>query len=281
MTGAGSGSPRRRGPGQSAEHGRRDSHERGRGAVRRWRLVRAGRDAVPASWRAAVARVPSRRLRLLRSVAVASLLIVLGAGGWVAYGTDVFAVSRVRVTGTDVLTPDEVRRVAGIRAGTPLARVDLETVTERLSRLAPVARVVVRRDWPDSVAIRVTERTAVAVVPASRGFLVVDASGVVFDRVANRPVELPLVELTRPGPKDQTTRDALTVLSALTPQLRKGLVRLSAPSPTRITLRLTNGRSVLWGDAAHNDKKARVATVLLRRPARIIDVSAPDVVTTR
>jgi cell division protein FtsQ len=228
-----------------------------------------------------VARVPSRRLRLLRSVAVVSVLTVLVAGGWVVYGTDVFAVSRVRVTGTHVLTSNEVRAVAGIRVGTPLARLDLETVTERLSRLAPVARVVVRRDWPDSVAIRVTERTPVAVTPGSGGFLVVDASGVVFDRVADRPVALPLMELARPGPGDATTRDALTVLAALTPQLRKVLVRLSAPSPTRITLRLTAGRSVVWGDAAHNDKKARVATVLLRRPVRVIDVSAPDVVTTR
>lgn len=237
---------------------------------------------MPASVRSATARVaPGRRRRLARLLAVVLAFAVLGGGGWLLYGTTVFAVARVRVTGTEVLTKGDVRTVAGIRAGTPLARLDTDAVAKRVSELAPVARVAVRREWPDTLVILVTERAPFAVVPSSGGFLVLDRTGVVFDRAVDRPMELPLVEVARPGPRDTATRDALQVLAALTPQLRAVLVRLSAPSPTRIALRLTGGRSVVWGDAEHNEKKARVATVLLRHPARVMDVSAPDVVTTR
>ena len=36
---------------------------------------------------------------------------------------------------------------------------------------------------------------------------------------------------------------------------------------------------IVWGDAQQNETKALVATSLLGRPGRTIDVSAPDVVT--
>lgn len=252
---------------------------------RHWRLVRAGRDAVPASIRSATARIPSgrryRRRRLIRLVGLLAAVGVSLTSLWVFYGTTVFGVSRVRVTGTKVLTVDEVRAAAGVSPGTPLAGLDVDTVTGRVSRLAPVARVVVWRDWPDTVRIQVTERTAVAVVPATSGYQVLDGAGVVFDRVAERPARLPLVDLADPGPGDTTTHDALGVLRALSPPLRQVLVKLSAPSPTRIRLHLTGGRTVLWGDAEDSGLKSRVATVLLRHRVRVIDVSAPEVVTTR
>jgi len=70
------------------------------------------------------------------------------------------------------------------------------------------------------------------------------------------------------------------VIGALTPQLRSLLEELSADTPTRIVLKLSDGRVIRWGDAERSDIKATVATALLDRPARIIDVSVPDVATT-
>ncbi|MGH3734859.1 MAG: cell division protein FtsQ/DivIB [Micromonosporaceae bacterium] len=250
--------------------------------ARDWKLVRASREAVPSSVRTRT--VPSRvarRRRTLRWLAALATVAVVAAAVWVVFGTGVFAVAKVEVTGTKVLTPDQVRGAAVVVIGTPLARLDTEGITARVSRLAPVARVAVERHWPDTVVIRVTERTPVAAVPYARRYSVIDATGVVFQRVPRRPRELPLVELARPGPKDPATRDALRVLAALTPQLRVVLVKLAAPATTRITLHLTKGRTVIWGDAEHSTRKAQAASALLKRAAKVIDVSAPDVVTTR
>ena len=259
-----------------------DRPDPGAGSSRRWRLVRAGRDAVSRQARQYGGRSARGRRRLLaRWLAAVAAVLVASLIAWLLYGTALFAVTTVRVHGTGLLTADQVRQAAEVRDGTPLARVDTDEIGRRVARLVPVERVVVERDWPDAVVIRVTERTAVAAVPSARGFLHLDRFGVVFHAEPKRPPRLPLVELSKPGPKDITTRDALRVLEALTDQLRSVLVKLSAPSPTRIKLHLTKGRTVIWGDAEASGKKAEVATVLLKRPVKIIDVSAPKVVTTR
>lgn len=252
------------------------------GAPRRWRLVRAGRDAVSPSARQYGARSPRGRRRLaIRWLAVVSGVVVAGICAWLVYGTSLFAVTEVRVQGVRLLSGDEVRQAAAVREGAPLARVDTDEIGRRVGRLVPVERVAVERDWPHAVVIRVTERTGMAAVPSGKSFVIVDRFGVVFDARSRRPRNLPVVELAEPGPEDVTTRDALRVLASLTDELRVVLVKVSAPSPTRITLRLTKGRTVVWGDAEQSRKKAEVATVLLKRPVTVIDVSAPNVVTTR
>jgi cell division protein FtsQ len=89
-----------------------------------------------------------------------------------------------------------------------------------------------------------------------------------------------VLRLATPGSADPSTMAALRVVAALTPQLRALLQELSAETPTRIVLQLSDGRAIRWGDAERSDIKATVATALLDRTARIIDVSVPDVATT-
>jgi cell division protein FtsQ len=129
--------------------------------------------------------------------------------------------------------------------------------------------------------IAVVERTAVAAVPASDGYLLIDVEAVPFQSVVRPPAGLAIVRLDSPGPSDPTTRAALRVLAALTPQLRAKLAALVAESPVRIQLDLTDGRKVVWGDAQDSATKARVATALLSQAGRTIDVSAPEVATVR
>jgi cell division protein FtsQ len=73
----------------------------------------------------------------------------------------------------------------------------------------------------------------------------------------------------------------LTVLSALTPELREQLLAVSVDAPARIRLELRHDRTVIWGDDTASETKAQVSTVLLGRKGDTIDVSAPDVVTIR
>jgi cell division protein FtsQ len=250
--------------------------------ARRWRLVRAGGDAVPASVRRFTARARRRRLRAARPWLVALGVLALAAGAWaVVFQTPLLGVSRIHVVGTRLVTPDEVRGAAGVPAGTPLARVDLDAVTRRVRALAPVERATVSRDWPDTLTVRVVERTPAAAVPAGQRFAIIDRTGVVFDSAPQRPADLPVVAVATPRPDDPTTRAALTVLAALTPELRGALVSLVAEAPTRIRLELSEGRAIIWGDATANDAKAQTVTGLLagKSKGKVIDVSALPVVT--
>ncbi|WP_422732972.1 cell division protein FtsQ/DivIB [Micromonospora sp. WMMD558] len=253
-----------------------------RGPARRWQLVRAGSDAVPASTRRFMARARQRRMRAALPWAVAAgVLALAGLVAWTVLGTGLFGVREVRVEGATLVTPVQVRDAAGVADGTPLARVDLAGTARRIGALPAVERAHVIRDWPDALVVRVTERTGVAVVPRGEQFVVVDGAGVVFRTLAERPGGLPLVRLAAPGPGDADTRAALDVLAALTPQLRAELVDVTVEGLARITLNLRGERRVVWGDATRGEDKARVATALLDREAATIDVSAPDVVTFR
>ncbi|MEU4567262.1 FtsQ-type POTRA domain-containing protein [Micromonospora sp. NPDC023956] len=253
-----------------------------RGAARRWQLVRAGTDAVPPSTRRFMQRARQRRLRAALPWAVAGgVLVLAGMIAWTLLGTGLFGVREVRVLGTELVTPVQVRQAAAVPDGVPLARVDLAATARRIGELPAVERATVTRDWPDALVVRVVERTPVAVVPQGERFVVVDRSGVAFREEPARPEGLPLARVARPGPDDPETRAALEVLAVLTPQLREALVDVTVEGLARITVRLSDGRTIVWGDATRGEDKARVATTLLGRNADTIDVSAPDVVTFR
>lgn len=278
---------------------------------RRWRLVRASQDAVPASVRRVfmAARRRGRRLPGLRRHRRLWALVAVGTGlavlaGWLAWGTSVLGVREVRVTGTAILTPQQVREAAAIAEQTPLLRVRPDQVAERVAVLPPVASVRVHRDWPDTIRIEVVERTAVAAVPVLDGFALIDAEGVGFQTRPQAPAELPVVlvadpetgsgsgsragagtgdpaDAMAPDPESPAVQAALTVLAALTPRLRSELKQLTVAGPADLRLELQSERTVLWGDPNHSREKARVATVLLDREGEVIDVSARGVVSVR
>ena len=252
------------------------------GGGRNWRLVRADTDAVPSSVRRFMARARQRRLRAALPWAVgAGVVLVVGLLVWMVYGTSLLGVREVRVEGTDVLTPLQVQQAAAVPDRAPLARVDLGAVRDRVQALAPVDRAVVSRGWPVTLVIKVIERAPVAAVPVDRRFQLIDRDGVAYRVVERRPAGLPLARLATPGPGDVNTRAALTVLAALTPDLRAQLVAITVEAPARIRLALRGGRTVIWGDDTSSGTKAQVATALLRRSGDTIDVSAPEVVTIR
>lgn len=252
---------------------------------RRWRLVRASRDAVPYRVRRFFM---ARRRRLRdtarrrRRAALAGAVVLVGLlGAWLLWGTSLFGVREVRVTGTDVLTVAHVRQAAAVPEQTPLLRVRRDEVARRVASLGPVAAVEVRRAWPGTVVIEVVERQPVAAVPTGDAYLLIDPDGVVVRTVARQPVALPLVEVPSPGPEHPATAAALTVLAALPGEIASDLERLTVAGPADIRLALSSGWTVIWGDARDSATKARVATALLERDGEVMDVSAPEVVSIR
>jgi cell division protein FtsQ len=253
-----------------------------RGA-RRWRLVRARSDAIPASVRRFNQRARQRRRQAARPWLVGAVALLLGALVWgVAYHTSLLGVSTIEVRGNTLVTTDQVRAAAAVPDGTPLVSLDLTEVQRRVASLTPVSHAVVTRDWPSTLVIVVTERTPVAMIARTdKRYDLIDGSGVVYRTEVSRPAGLPLVKLGRPGPQDPSTRAALLVLAALTGELRGQLVALVVDTPTRIRLDLANNRQIIWGDATDNATKARAATSLLPRQGSVIDVSAPSFVIVR
>lgn len=221
--------------------------------------------------------------RALRRSALATLLTggVVGVATWVVFFSPVLGVREVEITGNGRVPAEELRQAVGVRTGTPLATVDLAEVERRVRALRAIESAEIDRGWPGTLRVSVVERVPAAAVPLGTTTAVVDRYGVVLQQVTVAPPRLPVLRVQRAAADDPATRAGLTVLRALPQNLLDRLRELRVPSPRSITLRLTDGRSVTWGDAGRSAEKARVLDAALAKPGTAYDVSSPEVVTVR
>lgn len=240
----------------------------------------AGRAVADARDRFA-ARARARRLATARP-----LLVVAGAGSvlalaaWVVLSSGALAVSRLAIAGTHRLSAAEVRAAVGPVTGEALLRVDTAGVVARVSALPGVRSVTVTRDWPHTLRVVIRERDAVAAIQRSDGWYLIDSQGVEYGPPLRAPGALPVLSLPAQAP-DLAARSAAAVLRGLPASLLREVVRVDAPSPSGVQLRLRGGALVVWGSADRAADKARILATLLSRRARVYDVSSPTVVTTR
>jgi cell division protein FtsQ len=206
-------------------------------------------------------------------------VLVLALVAWLVAFSSVLGVRTVTVVGARTVTAAQVRAAAGIRAGTPLARLDLGAIRSRLSAVAPIRTVTVSRSYPAGVTIRITERVAVGYRPAGGGqVLLIDRDDVAFRTVRSAPAGLP--RLLVPG-SDGPSAAAALVAGTLPAKVLRKLRSISAPSEESVTLNLRDGRIVLWGGTDRSADKARLLSALLGRPGRYFDLSDPSAVTSR
>ncbi|MEO6502267.1 MAG: FtsQ-type POTRA domain-containing protein [Jatrophihabitantaceae bacterium] len=208
-----------------------------------------------------------------------AVVLVLALLVWLVAFTSVLGVRTVKVVGARTLTAEQVRAAAGIRTGAPLARLDLDAVSSRLSAVAPIRTVTVSRSYPATVTIRITERVAVGYRPIDGGqVLLIDRDDVAFRAVKSPPAGLPRLLVTGSG---ASSAAAALVAGTLPATIGKTLGSISAPSEESITLTLRDGRTVLWGGVDRSADKARLLSVLLGQPGRYFDLSDPSAVISR
>lgn len=237
--------------------------------------------AVADARRRFAARARARRLASARPVFVLGCVAgALGVAAWVVLASGLLAVRTVAVAGTHRLDAAQVRAVIGPLRGAALLRVDTAAVRERVAALPGVQSVDVQREWPGTLRVSVRERDAVAAVQRADGWWLVDSQGVEYGPPQRAAGSLRVLALPDSG-SAPAARSAVAVLRGLPAGLLRDVVRVDAPSPSGVRLRLRGGAVVVWGSADRSVEKARILATLLARPARVYDVSSPSVVTTR
>ncbi len=218
---------------------------------------------------------PERSRRWRRILLAAVVAVVVAAVAWMIWWSPLLAVREVRVLGATTVSEQDVRDAAGVPLGTPLARVSADDVTRRVESLGPVKDVEVRYGWPDVLVVVVVERTPVAVVSENGSRRLVDAQGVAY-APARVGVRLPTVRAV-----GAARTAAVEVVAGLPAALSDEVSQVRASSPDDVLLVLDDGTRVRWGSSVDGARKAEVATALLARSPRVVDVSAPDLPTTR
>lgn len=220
-----------------------------------------------------------RRRHIGRWVGVVTV-VALVAGAIVLWASPLLGLRTIEVTGVhDPQVVAEVQAAVQVADGTPLARIDLDAVAERVRAVGPVAEVSVTRQWPHTVVVAARLRQPVATTQANGSWWLLDAAGNPFRELADRPDGLLPVELATPGPRDRATLAALDICRSLDPRIRDQVASIVAASDYDIRLRLTDGRTVIWGSATDAAVKNRILPAVLRQPGSVFDISDPTLVT--
>jgi len=216
--------------------------------------------------------------------ALAAVAIVAGMA-WALLGSRFLVVRHVAVTGTHLVSPAQVRSMAAIPLGMPLARVNGAVVARRVEQIRQVESARVTRAWPDGVTIAVTERRPALAVPTSLGYQLIDPDGVAVELVRRLPRGMPRLILPAGSPLaalrgSPALSAAAQVLRQLPPWVARRVVAVQAPGASEVTLRLTRHVTVVWGGPDRPAIKARVLGVLMHTHAHTYDVSAPGTAVT-
>ncbi|HEX3812535.1 MAG TPA: FtsQ-type POTRA domain-containing protein [Mycobacteriales bacterium] len=226
--------------------------------------------------------LPARMLRRQTYTVGGGIVLALAIVTiYIAGFTSVLAVHKVTVSGLHRLTEKGVLAVAKVPEGKPLARLDLKPIQDRVAALPGVARVDVRRAWPNGVRIVVTERAGVVVAERGGAQWLLDADGVAFQRLRGTVSGIPRLTPALNGKPDAATRAALRVAADLPTWLRVRTIGITAKTPDSVTLSLTKGRTVQWGGATRDADKAQVLQALLKQSGTVYDVQSPKVVAVR
>ena len=224
-----------------------------------------------------VARVRRRR----RQVLVGALVVVGAVALYLVARSPLFGLSAVRVEGGSPETRAAVLAAAGLRTGEAYLSIHPSQVAARVGALPSVATVRVRRAYPSSLRIIVTERRPTASVSSSSSsssssgsYWLVAADGVVLQRLSTRQPGLPFVANVplprgvRPGtrlPAGNPLANALTALGAMDPALRKQVTGVTAGSIDGLQFRLGGGAVVLYGIAEQQAAKDTAVLLIQRR----------------
>lgn len=223
-----------------------------------------------------------RRLRLL---VAGSTILVLTAAVWFAFRSPLLDVDRVTVRGADRTPADEVRQAAGIWPGQPLVDVDVEGAQVAVEALPWVARAEIRRMWPSTVLIDVSERTGTAVTSTNTGeWAVLDDTGRVLETVAERPPGLLVLEglgeVPQAGATVARAEGPLTVFAALSPSLAARTLAVAVLEGGQIELKLNPQGTVRMGGVEALDAKVRATETVLAsvdvRNLAVLDVRLPS-----
>ena len=231
-----------------------------------------------------------RSLQRRRFAVIAGLVLVIIALIWglaALWRAPIFPVRTVEVSGNHRLKTADVIAMARLAPDETLLRVNRAQVRDQLLASPWIDTVEVSRDFPGTLRIAITERAPAAVVDAGGTSLwLVSADGHwLGPRAAEDTMPLvPIRDVENAKPiAGRTTnsaelRNALAILSGITPELHARVRAVSAPSIDKTALLLDNDVQVFMGSAEDLGKKDQLVREILAKQKNVvyINVRVPE-----
>ncbi|WP_104111548.1 cell division protein FtsQ/DivIB [Arthrobacter sp. N199823] len=228
-----------------------------------------------------------RRRTILISVAaiVAVLILVMG----IALYSPALSVQTIEFEGNKLVSEDTLQEALAPVMSRPLPQVTGADVSSLLRPVVQVKSSRIEARPPSTLVVHVVERVPVALLKNGSAYSLVDQDGVELG-TTKEPAKagLPLIDGGKAAIGKDTFQAMTGVLATLPKSILSQLANASAKSRDTVELKLTDGRSVIWGNASDMELKAQVLEALLNAPlptvpagkpapvpAKVFDVSAP------
>ncbi len=225
-------------------------------------------------------------------------VVLIGAGVWVFAGGYMnqangwmhkqvvsvsgamgFRLADITVEGRHYIDADTLRNTIAVKPGDPLLSVDLSVMRARITALAWVKDVRVRRAWPDRLLISIDERQPIAIWrDAPGGPAVVDGEGVILTKQNLASFgQLLLIE----GPGAPHEAGALIALLKGQPDIAVRVKKATRVSERRWDLTLDGGTIIRLpeddpGFALARASKAQAQSKILDQGLKAIDLRQSD-----
>jgi cell division protein FtsQ len=200
--------------------------------------------------RAEVKRFTARSRRRRRTWLIAGGSVVgIGVLAAALAFSPILSVRTIEVDGAMRVSSDAV--VQGLQpiVGSPFPLVDQSAIKAELVKYPLIESYSVESRPPDTLVVKLVERTPVGVIDTGEGFTVVDAAGVVIEASNTQPTGYPLIEVPD-GVSSEGFQSAAGVLRAMPDELRQKVASVTAKTHDDVTLKLRDtDATVLWGSA--------------------------------
>lgn len=192
-------------------------------------------------------------------------------------------VREISISGRHLTTENSLMEALGTHVGAPMFGISVEAARKRIDALPFVDHAIVERHLPDTIIVRLTERSPVAVWQTHGQFELINARG---ERVPDQGmkgkdaeafVKLPLVV----GDGANVAAGSLIEALDAQPTVKAFVIAAVRVGQRRWNLSLRDGTTVMLPEGQEPAALARLATYqashrLLERPVVSIDMRLPD-----
>ena len=210
-----------------------------------------------------------RRRIFFGIILIAAISTTLIYIGWYS---NLLIVKKIDIRGAQEVPVQLISDTAQVSLSTQLLRIPTNSVVDRLKSIPQIGRAEVRRGWPSTLVIEVTERKPVAITDVAGVKYLVDETGIAY-LPAPAETSFPFIS----GPDDASRASSYVVWQSFPDWLKAEVASTNADNPSSMWLIMTNGRKVLWGNVDKAQEKSAVLKVLRRMAGSTYDVSTPEV----
>ena len=232
-----------------------------------------------------------KKKHILRKLVLLVLLVFVCFA--VAAFTPYFNINEIRIEGNQKVETQLVQEASGLDTGVNLFRIKLSTVQKNIAKIPYINSVQVKREFPDGIAIRVTESEPIACVPFLDGAVLIDKNGKALEKVTMDKTSNYLAIMGsemvnfEPGEKiiveNQKKLQIIlaTVAEIVHNNLMGTVVEINVEDTSSIEYKLTGGRlTVLMGASDELAYKTRFLKQILSElgdnPKGVVDLTAKD-----